>query len=526
MSLQSKGGQALQTDGGQAKNIAPIKKILLFVAYMQSIEILLCSLHDQVVNLNGREWPQTHMRARCMTGFSCSPLMFVSGLLFLFFSGWVFPVNQAYAVVFSVGPGKTYEHIYQAPLDRLNPGDIVKIYYRAEPYREKFIIRRSGTKRAPITIMGISSAGGKRPVIEGTNAIQHQKDLRHDKGRYLIKIGGKSPGNFVVIRNLHLRNANNSHYHLSDEGETKKYSDNAAGIFVFWGRHVTISNCIIQSNGNGILSNHSPKVSHTVIRNCIIFDNGNFVNPGSSQQHNVYLQGKLTTVEFSRFGSTHSNGQIIKDRGLSTVIRYNWIEGGPNRQLDLVEFKGYRRADAFVYGNVIIQGKKIINNQMINFGGDGGISRSGTLYFFNNTVVSKSARTLFIRSGFSDITFFLINNAFIGNGKLWNGKGWLLGHNNWFYKGIKGPFGSVTAIRGHDPNFFPWFGIPYVPLLSSPLTDMGSNRVHLPVRYMPKPRGGGMRRPRAGNMDIGAYESAIRFIKPKNAVDFFNNDPG
>ncbi len=101
---------------------------------MQSIEIPLCSLHDWVVNPNGLEWPQTHMGARCMADSSRSPLMFVSGLLFLFFSGWVFPVNQAYADVFSVGPGKTYEHIYQVPLDRLNPGDIVKIYYRVEPY--------------------------------------------------------------------------------------------------------------------------------------------------------------------------------------------------------------------------------------------------------------------------------------------------------------------------------------------------------------------------------------------------------
>jgi hypothetical protein len=153
------------------------------------------------------------------------------GFEFPFFIGCFLPSPQTYAAVFNVGQGKTYEQISQAPLGELNPGDIVKIHYRREPYREKFIIRRSGAEKASITIMGIP-ASGKLPVIAGALALQAQNDFVHDTGRYLIKIGEKFPADFIVVRILHLRNANNSQSHVSDKNEGKKYSCNAAGIFI------------------------------------------------------------------------------------------------------------------------------------------------------------------------------------------------------------------------------------------------------------------------------------------------------
>jgi len=421
-------------------------------------------------------------------------------------------VLSAHATRFDVGPGKKLEHLFQVPWDQLGPGDVVRIYYRKKPYNEKFIIRRSGTAKAPIVVTGVPSKG-RLPVIEGKNAVQFQSETRHDTGRYLIKIGGQTPGDWVVIRNLHLRNAHNLNHHVSGNGKPRRYTDNAAGIFLYWGRHVTIARCIIQSCGDGILSNHSPQVTRTRITGCYLFNNGNFENPASSQEHNVYLQGIGTIVEFCFFGPVHSDGHLIKDRGKSTVIRYNWLSGGMSRQLDLVEYSGYEDADAMVYGNVIIQGKKKNNYNMIHFGGDSGGSRSGRLFFFNNTVVSQTPKTLFIFNH-SDCSVLLANNAFIGGGVLWNGKGRLMGYNNWIQQGIRGRFDKTMAIQGVNPGFMTQFAIPYVPAAYSVLSNNGSNRTPMPVKFMPNPKGGGIRRPGGSRMYIGAYASADRWFTP------------
>ena len=75
-----------------------------------------------------------------------------------------FPLGHALSAVYEVGPGKKFEQIAQVPLDDLEPGDIVKIHYREEPYHEKFILRRSGIKEHPIVITGVAHKG-KIPVI-------------------------------------------------------------------------------------------------------------------------------------------------------------------------------------------------------------------------------------------------------------------------------------------------------------------------------------------------------------------------
>jgi hypothetical protein len=90
------------------------------------------------------------------------------------------------------------------------------------------------------------------------------------------------------------------------------------------------------------------------------------MNLDSSQEHNAYMCGTNTTIQFSRFGETHSDGNNIKDRGRDTIIRYNWIEGGKNRQMDLVDYKNYRASDVYAYGNVIVQGIEMHNNNIIH----------------------------------------------------------------------------------------------------------------------------------------------------------------
>ena len=412
--------------------------------------------------------------------------------------------RDACARIYEVGPGKALERIGSVPFDRLEPGDLVKIYYRKKPYQERIILRRSGTEQKPIRIKGIPYKG-RLPIIDGKFARVVQGENWNHRGRWLIKIGDDVPGDYVRIENLVLRNANNGNFTVDSKGR-HLYKANAGGVFLTKGKHVVISNCRIYACGNGIICAWAPDVTHLTVRKCLIYGNGDFQNKNSDQEHNVYLQGTHTIVEFCRFGPPAACGQTLKDRGLNTIIRYNWIEGGFNRQLDLVDHKDYKQAHAFVYGNVLVQGRISHNYNMIHWGGDGKYSRSGTLYFFNNTVIGKHPVTRYIDVQNSDCKVDLRNNAFIGQGKLWNYRGTLKGLHNWLSKEIKWPQEKYLGISGNNPGFMIGFKIPYFPYLGSALINNGISHVPLPVEYMPLPRGGGWKRSAFQAMDIGAYE--------------------
>jgi hypothetical protein len=143
---------------------------------------------------------------------------------------------------------------------------------------------------------------------------------------------------------------------------------------------------------------------------------------------------------------------------------------------------------------------------MIHWGGDAGHSRSGTLYFFNNTVIGKHPVTRYIDVQYSDCKIDLRNNAFIGQGKLWNYRGALKGLHNWLSKDIQSPQEKYLGISGDNPGFMIGFKIPYFPYLGSALINNGISHLPLPVEYMPLPRGGGWKRSVVQAMDIGAYE--------------------
>jgi hypothetical protein len=65
----------------------------------------------------------------------------------------------AQATTYEVGPGKTYANISNVPWESLQPGDLVLIYWRATPYKEKWVICRQGTAAAPIIVRGVPGTG-------------------------------------------------------------------------------------------------------------------------------------------------------------------------------------------------------------------------------------------------------------------------------------------------------------------------------------------------------------------------------
>src|SRR5258705_3381149 len=82
----------------------------------------------------------------------------------------VLVATAAHATLYEVGPGKPLANIGDVPWESLAAGDTVNIYWRATPYREKWVISRAGTAAQPITVRGIPDGGGNLPVISGANA--------------------------------------------------------------------------------------------------------------------------------------------------------------------------------------------------------------------------------------------------------------------------------------------------------------------------------------------------------------------
>ncbi len=76
----------------------------------------------------------------------------------------------ASAVLYEVGPDKPYLNIGDVPWENMQAGDRVLIYWRAQPYVEKWVIAVQATQQQPFTVSGVPNASGQLPVIDGNGA--------------------------------------------------------------------------------------------------------------------------------------------------------------------------------------------------------------------------------------------------------------------------------------------------------------------------------------------------------------------
>jgi hypothetical protein len=328
-----------------------------------------------------------------------------------------------FEVVYEVGPGREFETPSDVPWENIGPGTLVLIHYRAEPYRDKWVLNYAGTEDAPVVVLGVPE-GGLLPVVSGDGATTRSEINFTGEERSVIKIGTSNvPDNerpsYITVACLDIQNAKPGYTFQNDEGESSEFADNAATITIEMGDHITIENCELHDAGNGLFSAHD--TSDLVVRGNYIHDNG---NAGSIYEHNSYTESARITFEFNHYGSLCEGceGNNLKDRSAGTVIRYNWLEDG-NRQLDLVEtdyeeianLPEYR--ETWVYGNVLVEGEDAGNSQILHYGGDGeGQYRAGTLYFFYNTLVSnRSGNTTLARLSSNDESMDVRNNVLWAN---------------------------------------------------------------------------------------------------------------
>ncbi len=448
------------------------------------------------------------------------------------------------AVEYQVGPGKQYGAIGQVPWETLEPGDSVFITWRPDPYREKWVINRKGSEQQPITVSGVAGPQGQLPVIDGVNATTRQALNYWNEERGLIKIGGSSipvqdvsEGNYashIIIENLDIRSARPPHTFTNDSGSQSNYASNAAAVFVELGTNITIRNCIIHDSGNGLfVSANGGNTREIMIEGNHIYDNG---IDGSIYHHNTYTAAIGITYQYNLMSGLRAGalGNNLKDRSAGLVVRYNWIENG-NRQLDLVDAEdtdvivnnpAYRTTH--VYGNILKEADGEGNSQLVHYGGDSGnlsIYRKGTLYFFNNTIIStRSGNTTLMRLSSNDEYAEVFNNILYataagsrfallsseGELKLrnnWLKDGWTISHS--FFNGLLDDDNS--AILGSTPGFSDEGAGDYHLGEDSPALDAGiaisaelsaDHPLNRQYRYHRQIE----ERASAGEIDLGAFE--------------------
>jgi hypothetical protein len=311
---------------------------------------------------------------------------------------------------YNVGPGKTYAELTNVPWLAMQPGDVVNIYYRPTPYKTYVALKAQGTAANPVVINGVTdspTAPCNRPEISGSGAVYAADRAGYDNtGQYATQNGatffiwwgqGGWPNipKFITIQNL-------------------KITGGSSGIYAVTVEDFLVQNCEITANdGWGIFvntknddANGEETSKRVTIRGNSVYGNGVV---GSYLYHNLYIQARRALYEGNFIGQLipGAEGSSLKDRSSGTVIRYNTIVAAA-RAIDLVETEGGHGTNgnpyqvdtdplyphAWVYGNLIINdasqpgGNSI---RLVHWGYDNTFerARTGTLYFFNNTVLSN-----------------------------------------------------------------------------------------------------------------------------------------
>jgi hypothetical protein len=441
--------------------------------------------------------------------------------------------------VYAVGPGQPQAAVGDVPWAMLGPGDVVLIHWRPEPYREKWVICRQGTPEAPIVVRGVAGPQGQLPVIEGRDATTPEGLNFWNEQRGVIKIGGANnppdvTPRWIVMENLEVRSGRPP-YSFTGRAGAGQYAANAAAIYVEKAENLVIRRCVLRDSGNGLFlgTSNANMTRDVLVEGNYILDNG---NAGSAFEHNSYTAALGITFQFNRYGPLRDGalGNNLKDRSAGLVVRYNWIEGG-NRQLDLVDAEDSsllqtepRYRETRVYGNVLIEPEGAGNRQIVHYGGDSGRAdqyRKGTLYFYNNTVVStRSDRTTLFRLSTAEERCEARNNIYFTTaggrtvalldtdgvlelGWSWIQPGWRTSFGD--FRGVVNVMGRL--VEGESPGFIDEAAQDYRLRADSPAVNAGGplqEGWEVEMQYV-KHQAGEPRRP-DGRLDAGAYEHGWR----------------
>ncbi len=449
---------------------------------------------------------------------------------------------------YDVGPNKEYATIGEVPWYTLGAGDTVRIFWKAEPYREQILISGTGTADQPIRVCGVVGPNGERPVLSGENAVAgpnlHFTSYLPNQEQALIAIErgdgqlyNYRPG-YITIEGLIIKGANQANKHTRTDGSVVSWGKGSSSVAVVGGNNITVRGCELSDSGFGFFTLAKDEVEATLVRDVLLEGNNIFGNGNADSwlEHNVYTQTLGVTIQFNRFGRLRAGslGANIKDRSAGTVVRYNYIEG-TSRLIDLVDAQEHvihaladpRYRETFVYGNILISGPNDAE-RLVHYGGDTeGFEqdfRKGTLYFYNNTVIMSANSsdfwyTIIVDASTNDEHVDMRNNTYVVTGTtqllMLSRNGQLHLGTNWISSGydIARPdfTGTVTNDNKIISGTNPMLDTNFKPLNGSPLIDKSEalplatvlNQVQ--YEYVDLARGK-VRTATGSALDLGAFE--------------------
>lgn len=176
-------------------------------------------------------------------------------------------------------------------------------------------------------------------------------------------------------------------------------SNNGAGVRINQASGVTIRACDIHDNDMGVMSNGILDAAGNGVgakdqryEACHIHDNGSKREQGYS--HNLYLGGDSATL-FGCVVEASIAGHNIKSRAKTTIIDSCLVRDSANREIDLVDSKGFTdRAEswALILNSIIIKRENAVGNRgVVHFGRDGQADRRGRLTIASTIIVTHYA---------------------------------------------------------------------------------------------------------------------------------------
>ncbi|MBX3737237.1 MAG: hypothetical protein KF715_11135 [Candidatus Didemnitutus sp.] len=456
-------------------------------------------------------------------------------------------------VVYHVGPNQQFASLAEVPWTTLAPGNIVRIHWRAEAYKEKLLLSARGTAEKPIKIEGVAGPAGELPVIDGTGAtaaanIGYAPWFGDVMERSIIAVARNAtqpsaykPG-YLVISNLELTMSgaqNPMPTYVKPDGSAGTYYTSAGAIFLYGAEHVTVRDCDIHDTPNGIVaasgSSEAALTRDLTVEHCWLYHAG---KGGSYNGSNLVTEAIRVTVQFSRLdrGLNGSNTPNVLDRSAGVVVRYNRIEGGANLLsfIEPVSAPALIVADpsfatTHVYGNILRNGGGDYGTDgstLIRYGGDWSSAanfRAGTLHFHHNTVVMDSQRW---STSLFNLTLaaaqVVANNNVVHRVKsgagpfdlINSGRNIVLGRN-WTTSNVtvggNAVGGTALVLKGASPGFVNLATGDLHPAAGSPLLDAAQPLPAgaLPVEFEYLPEADGQPRTTQGAApDLGALEVA------------------
>lgn len=248
------------------------------------------------------------------------------------------------------------------------------------------------------------------------------------------------------------------------------------------GDDLTITRSWFHDNENGLLTGAGPE-SDIVIRQSRFFRNG----AGDGYTHNVYVGAvrSLTVTGSWLWGA--DTGHELKSRAARNTVVGNLIsDRGATASYSIDLPNGGR---SLVAGNTLVQGPRSENSALVSYGAEG-LTGSRRIWVVNNTFVNRRPTGTFVALA-AGSRAVLRNNLLVGPGELTTLDGVPARANR--------RVGTRHFADPEEDDFRLRAG--------SPAIDRG---VRVPPQWRPRWEyvhpAGQARRPRAGRVDVGAFE--------------------